>query len=72
MKPALPAPLLLTAREAAAMLAISERHLWSLTAAGELPFIRVGTRGVRFLPDDLTAWIESRRKGGTVDCHSVK
>jgi excisionase family DNA binding protein len=52
--------LLLPARDAAAALSISERSLWSLTKAGEIPAIRIG-RAVRYDPADLRAWIEARK-----------
>ena len=40
-------PLLLTAREAAAALAISERKLWELTSGGNIKVVRIG-RSVRY------------------------
>ena len=52
--------LLLTAKQAAAALAISERLLWSLTNCHEIPCVRIG-RAVRYSPDDLAAWIEAKR-----------
>lgn len=60
-----PAPLtpltpLLTVREAADVLRVSERTLWTLTHSGELPSVRVG-RSVRYDANDLAAWIESRK-----------
>lgn len=54
------APGLLTAREAAAFLAISERFLWTLVQAGDPPCVRIG-RSVRFDRADLLAWIETRK-----------
>lgn len=57
--------LLLTARETAAMLSISERKLWNLTNENEIPAIRIG-RAVRYSIDDLEQWIESKRNEG--DC----
>ena len=36
-----PAPLALRPREAAAALGISERKLWSLTQAGEVPHLKL-------------------------------
>lgn len=39
--------LLLTAREAAAALSISERKLWSLTTSGVIKVVRIG-RSVRY------------------------
>ncbi|MGZ0174306.1 MAG: helix-turn-helix domain-containing protein [Planctomycetales bacterium] len=51
---------LLTVREAADVLRVSERTLWSLTSSGELPAVRVG-RSVRYCQNDLASWIESRK-----------
>lgn len=53
-----PKRLLLTPREAAKVLAISERSLWG----SDIPKVRVGKRGVRYSVDDLRTWI-ARRKG---------
>lgn len=52
---------LLTSREAATILAISPRLLWSLTASGVLPCVRIG-RAVRYDPRDLQGFIERRKK----------
>jgi excisionase family DNA binding protein len=52
---------LLSAKAAAAALAISPRKLWALTASGELRCVRIG-RCVRFDPPDLAEFIE-RSKG---------
>ena len=53
--------LLLTARETATALRISERSLWSLTEPrGPIPCIRLG-RSVRYSPDALSAWIEAQK-----------
>lgn len=53
--------MLLTGREAARMLSISERTLWGLTAAGEVRCVRIGRRLVRYDPADLREWIETRK-----------
>lgn len=53
-------PLLLTAKEAAILLSISPRKLWSLTTCHEVPHIRIG-RSVRYSLVDLEAWIAERR-----------
>jgi len=59
-----PAPLLLSPREAAQMLAISPRKLWSLTHAEKaIPFVKCG-RLIRYSPADLQAWIDAQRQGG--------
>jgi excisionase family DNA binding protein len=48
--------LLVSPREAARMLAISERTLFSLRKAGAIPAVQVG-RAVRYSMDELQAWI---------------
>jgi predicted DNA-binding transcriptional regulator AlpA len=60
-------PLLVDARTAARMLALSERTLWALSAPrGPIPCVRMpGSRIVRYSPPDLAAWIESARCVGT-------
>jgi excisionase family DNA binding protein len=45
------------ARDAAAILGISERHLWALASSGRLPSpIRLG-RAVRWDQDELRKWV---------------
>lgn len=54
---------LLTPRETAKRLAISERHLFQLTRAGELPHVRVG-KCVRYSIETIQKWVretESRK-----------
>ena len=51
---------LLTVRDAAARLQVSERTLWRLIARGELAIHRVG-RSVRIAPSDLGALLEGSR-----------
>jgi predicted DNA-binding transcriptional regulator AlpA len=53
---------LIGAREAARMLGISERLLWSLRVSGQLPCVRIpGRRCVRYDPADLEAWIDAHK-----------
>ncbi len=52
--------LLLTPREAAEALRISERKLWGLTASGQIPSLRIG-RSVRYDINDLRDWIDERK-----------
>ena len=56
--------LLLTVRETAAMLSISERKLWNLTNENEIPAIRIG-RSVRYSVEDVQQWIDTKRNEGT-------
>jgi excisionase family DNA binding protein len=53
-------PLLLTARQAAQALSISERTLWTLANRHGLPCVRFG-QSVRYAPADLRAWIEKQK-----------
>lgn len=54
-----PERLLLPPREAAGVLSISERSLWTLTKSGEIPSVRIG-RSVRYSVAALEAWIASK------------
>lgn len=47
---------LLTPRETAKRLAISERHLFELTRTGQLPCVRVG-RNVRYSVETIQKWV---------------
>lgn len=60
-----PTKLLLTAPEAARALAVSARKLWSLTASGEIPVVRVGERSVRYSVEALREWIAEHQSGGS-------
>lgn len=50
-------PLLVNTREAARMLCISERTLWTLTQEGRIPSLKIG-RAVRYRVADLEAWTQ--------------
>jgi len=56
-------PLLLTPRQAAEALQISERKLWGMKASGEIPHVLLG-RSVRYDLQDLQRCIDERKKGG--------
>jgi hypothetical protein len=62
------AALLVNARDAARMLAVSPRKLWAMTfeETPGLPYVRCG-RLVRYSPNDLRRWIDAQRKGGDDD-----
>lgn len=53
------AKLAVSAREAAAMLGISERLLWTWTRSGKVPHLRLGVR-VLYPVDLLRAWINEQ------------
>jgi len=54
----IPEPMLLTTRQAAKVLTVSERTLYSLTKTGAIPAVKLGVRGLRYDPRDLLAWID--------------
>lgn len=56
------AALLVDAKEAARMLAMSTRKLWELTNRGEIPSLHVG-RSVRYRVAALEAWTQALEKG---------
>lgn len=58
-----PAALLVDAKRAAALLSLSPRKVWSLTAGGELPCVRVG-RAVRYSVESLREWIVEHERAG--------
>jgi len=60
MQQALP-KMLLTAREAAALLSISERTLWTLTSTKAIPCVRLSPRMTRYDPDMLDDWIKNKQ-----------
>jgi excisionase family DNA binding protein len=68
-----PPALLVESREAARLLAVSPRTLWSLTARGDLPCVRIG-RAVRYSLADLESFVgrlraEARRSSEASNGH---
>ena len=53
--------LLLTPRQAAKALSISEKTLYNYTKSADIPVVRIG-RAVRYDMADLRAWIEQSKK----------
>jgi excisionase family DNA binding protein len=53
---------LLRVRDAARLLAVSERYLQALTKSGIVPSVRLGKRGVRYVKQDIMAVISSHRR----------
>ena len=62
---------LLTAREAAQFLRMSERKLWDLTDCGDIRVVRSG-RYVRYDRQDLEAWLDRQKSGGVRATQEVK
>lgn len=58
--------LLLTAKETAASLGVSTKTLYLWDRDGTLPAIHIAARCVRYSPEDLQRFIDSRRKRQTV------
>jgi excisionase family DNA binding protein len=57
---------LLSYREAAKYLGVTERTLWTLVNSGDLPAVRF-RRTVRIDPADLRMFIEKSKRGGRKD-----
>lgn len=59
---------LLTTKEAARFLGVSkaflERDRW---AGARIPFVRLGTRAVRYRPEDLDGYLSNQVRRSTVD-----
>jgi excisionase family DNA binding protein len=58
------APLLVDRREAARLLSLSERTIFTLTKSGQLPSKRIG-RNVRYSLGDLVAWLSQTTSAAT-------
>jgi predicted DNA-binding transcriptional regulator AlpA len=56
-------PLALRRRDAARMLGLSERALWSLTNRGDVPHVRLG-KSIRYPVAALRDWLAKRTRGG--------
>lgn len=56
-------PMLVGMADAAKMLGISTRTLWTLTNSGEIPHARIGRR-VLLNVAALREWVDARTKGG--------
>jgi excisionase family DNA binding protein len=54
---------LLTLRETAAILRVSEKSVRRLVAYQRIPCLRIG-RQLRFIPSDVLRWVSARREGG--------
>ncbi|HEX5103218.1 MAG TPA: helix-turn-helix domain-containing protein [Pirellulaceae bacterium] len=55
--------LLLDERTTARLLGVSSRTLWTLSAAGEIPFVRIGRRKL-YSRETLVNWIRTREAEG--------
>lgn len=57
------APILVGIDDAARLLGVSSRTVWTMTNAGELPHLRIGRR-VLYPLADLHRWVAERTSGG--------
>lgn len=57
--------LALRPREAAQLLGISPRLLWTMTAMNRIPHFRIGRR-VAYSVDALRAWVAKQSEGGAL------
>lgn len=53
---------LLTAAEVASLLQVPTQAVYRMAEWGELPFVRVGKRRLRFDPAALSAWIQQQKE----------
>lgn len=51
---------LLTYKQAAELLSVSESYLRRLKSRGHMPFVHIGHRGIRFKVAALNSWVENR------------
>lgn len=51
---------LLNYKQAAQCLSISEPYLRRLKSRGQIPWVQMGKRGVRFNPESLKKWVRDR------------
>ena len=60
---------LLRPREAAQVLAVSERKLWAMTheEIPAIPYVKMG-RSIRYPLSELLAWIKTKQMGGLDEC----
>lgn len=54
------APALVTSKQAAAYLAVSERTFWKYVALGQVPRVQLGPNTVRFKRADLDGFIKKQ------------
>ena len=53
-------PRLIDEREAAKVLAVCPRTLWSIRKSGRIPYLKIG-RSVRYDSNDFSVWIEANK-----------
>ena len=53
---------LLNARSVAELLGVNVAQVWKLARLGQLPAYRLGYRTLRFKPEDVERYIESRQE----------
>lgn len=56
---------LLSVKELAVLLSISEKTIYGWTYARKIPFLKIGPRLVRFKIEDIEQWILSQKEEST-------
>ncbi len=59
---------LLKATEASGLLGVHVMYLYTLVHQGKIPFVRIGTRQMRFVESDLRKWIASKKEKRPGSC----
>lgn len=54
---------LVDAEQLAEILAVPKSHVYAMAEKGQIPFVRVGKKYIRFNPDKVLATLESRSDG---------
>ncbi|MEZ6078799.1 MAG: helix-turn-helix domain-containing protein [Pirellulaceae bacterium] len=62
--------ILVSSRDAAKMLGISERTLWSLKTQGSIPSVKTG-KSVRYRPETLRRWAEEKEQDGARKTYTI-
>ena len=58
---------ILTVRETAKLLKVSEATIYRMVEKDEIPYIRVGEKIIRFSRSDLKRWLDSSKMGVKLD-----
>ena len=58
---------LLTTAEIAEFLRITPQHVTRLCRRGEIPHLRIGPKGYRFVKDDVIQWLRQSAEPGALE-----
>jgi excisionase family DNA binding protein len=57
---------LLSPNDVAFLLGLSKSRIMQLISGGEIPFIKIGEKDIRFDQGELRAWLETKTEGKSV------